>query len=97
VTDHTLHVEQTDLIPTDTEGVFVWAAWGTLEDGTGIMGYGDSSDAAVADMAANAGVAFTEEPEPVVFDYTPPEIVPFVFTPPNLGTGPLAMPVDLLA
>lgn len=76
---------------------FTFTAYGTAEDGTGLNGYGNTPDAAVADLYANAEIGFSEETEPVaVVDYSPPELTPYVFAL-SLGSGLLTAGPDPLA
>ncbi len=87
--DHTFTVDDAEQIVTD-DGSLTWAVWATVDDGTGVMGYGDSKDAAIADVAANVGIAFigdtTIDPPP------PPEFTYAI----DLGSGLLSTSHDFL-
>lgn len=91
MSEHTLTVDQTERYFDPEEDAFTWFAYGTADDGAGLMGEGATEDAAITDLYANLGIAFM----PAV-EYEVPEMTGFVFVP-NMGDGLLGGSHDLIA
>lgn len=102
MTEPTLTVDNSEALD---DGTF--AVWGTLhEDNFGdwtthLMGYGDTKEAALADLNANALDAYAhapqDDPAPPADPVDPPEMQAFASFIPNLGSGMLGGTHDLLA
>jgi hypothetical protein len=98
MTDHNLTI---DLVEALDDGSF--AAWGTVDDTAAIMGYGDTRQAAIADLRDNAPDFYAHAPEddppppadPV--DFVVPDAPIYSFAAPLLGSGLLTGNHDLLA
>ena len=100
---HTLTIDQTERYFFADVETWVWLAYGTVDDGTCLMGMADTRENAITDMGANAAIAFGEavtiiDPETPAFmgnELDLPELSAFEFIA-NLGDGPLSTDHDFL-
>lgn len=95
MTEHTFTIDAVELI--DDE----WAVWATIDDGSGVMGYGDTRAAAISDVAHNVEIAFAgdttiDPPDEPAIEVDIPEPMLFTFTAPTFGSGLLGGDHDLL-